>query len=165
MAVEVLAKNGSDGSCTMQLGPGMRPQRVRNGQRVIWKWPVEGSVDDEGYVALPEGWTVLRSVGGEELERRLKVLEQEPVDPQRERGSAPPEDQALLSEAIESLSDGNAEHWTKQNRPAIQAVRERFEAIEQGKTGERSWPSWITNEIVDLVGARKRGDPEEQKAS
>lgn len=169
MAVEVIAN--MNGSCTQQLGPDSRPRRVRAGERIEWLWPVDGNADDEGYVPLPKGWTVLRTIGKEELERRLKKHEQ-PEDTQRRRGTEDvekskvvpvqrgynDEDRALIARAVESLDDDDHDHWTKQGKAEMQAIRERFEKLDMEKTGARDWPSWLTREIVDSVGARKRGD-------
>ena len=45
--------------------------------------------------------------------------------------------------------------------PDMQAVRAEVEKIEMEKTGERRWPNWVTREVVDSIGGRKRGDHDE----
>lgn len=166
MAVEVLAVEGGP----VILGPGMRRQRVRENTRVIWYWPLEGKKGDEGYRPLPKSWKVLRTVGGSELERRSAPTEVK-VDKQRQRGRTDtvdpfrevnrgytPEDQAMISAAMEALTDENDDHWTKAGLPDIAAVREQFEKIEMETTGARNWPSWLTREMCSLIDTRKRGD-------
>lgn len=179
MAIEVLAHEGG----TMILGPEMPRQRVRSGTRVVWLWPVaeEGETLPEDVPPLPKSWEILRTLGQEELERRMKGGPAGPTDSQRartgqdvkpvDRGLSK-QDRAMIAAAQESLLDGENAHWTRAGMPAIEAVRGAFEKIEMEGlegvcegTGARDWPVWLTREILDSMGQRKRGDQDEEESS
>lgn len=168
MAVEVLVVES--GSTTIALGPGSPAIRVRPNTKQVWLWPIleKGAPGYEDVPPLPKRWQVQRTLGEEELEERLKGMTFVKPDPQRNRlrvkdmpgadRESRESDKELVAKAVAALDDEENEHWTRAGLPQIQAVREIVERIEEKRTGEREWPSWVTRELLDGMVERKRGD-------
>lgn len=165
MAVVLGATSGG----TLKCGPGEAIRRIRQGEEVVWNWPVDGppegddEIEDltERWRAAPPKWPVLRTIGAAELAERAAALPKNSLDDLRgaatnenkvlesERGTGK-RDQEMIRTAYAAVDTDIAENVSR-GKPKVEAVRLEMEALLFEETGQKKYPSWLTQRVIDAA--------------
>jgi hypothetical protein len=140
MAYEVLVV----GLGNQSLTPGGAEHRCRDGARITWERP-----KDE----LPSKWLILRTIGEDELGRRVRAIEP-PVDKTIISGPSAEQLEAVKI-VVEAFEDAKADYWTRDGKPMVDEVREGVSSLLP--TGSAP-TTWITREVIEKATQRTRSE-------
>lgn len=146
----------------VRLGPGQKPQRIREDEEVLWTWPVlkDGEEPEGDNRRPPPRWEVIRTMGAAETAERLAGKPTPNTDYARNRATNDhfePEvvrgfsdaDQELIRAAVAGLERDNQEQWTVAGKPQVEAVRLEVERMHEEETGKRQYPNWVKRDVID----------------
>lgn len=148
-------------------GPGMRSERIREGQEFEWLWPLEAPEpgtedhlpDTEKWRGLPRGWKIVRTVGAAESAERAAKLPKTTLDDVRntatnansaeyeERGVTA-KDLDIVRAAVGELDPEDPDLFTSQGLPRVEAVALQVEELLFQETRTRTYPNWLKREHI-----------------